>query len=78
MRAESLKYIEALQNFKSLAEKKRINDEFSIYYSTLDEKGKEELNPYFDNLKNNISQKLEKLDILANEAEGILSKFQIA
>jgi hypothetical protein len=77
MRAESQNYINSLQNCKSLAERKRINDEFSIYYGSLDVKEKEELNPYFDNLKNTINQKIEKLDILANKAESILDKFLI-
>jgi hypothetical protein len=78
MRAESRKYIDSLQNCKNLAEKKRINDEFSLYYNSLDENGKKELNPYFDNLKNAINHKIEKLDILANKAESILAKFQVA
>ena len=78
MRAESQKYIDSLQHCKSLSEKKRINDEFSSYYNSLDENGKKELNPYFDKLKIAINQKIEKLDILANKAESILAKFQVA
>lgn len=78
MRAESQKYIERLKSCKTLSEKKSINDEFSLYYSKLDENDKNDLNPYFDDLKKNINQKIENLDILASKAENILSKFQIA
>ena len=78
MRTESQNYIDKLENCKNLAERKRINDEFSSYYSDLDEKGKEELKLYFDNLKSAINQKIEKLDILSNKAESILAKYQVA
>ncbi|GAB2623554.1 hypothetical protein GCM10027035_18820 [Emticicia sediminis] len=78
MRAESQKYIERLKSCKTLSEKKSINDEFSLYYSKLDENDKNDLNPYFDDLKKAINQKIENLDILASKAENILSKFQIA
>ena len=77
MNIESQKYIDELKNCKTLSERKRINDEFSKYYKSLDEKGRKELNPYFDNLKNVINQKIEKLDILANKAESILAKYQM-
>lgn len=76
MNVESQKYIEQLKNCKNFAERKRINDEFSKYYSSLDEKSQQELMPYFDNLKNTINEKIEKLDILANKAESILAKYQ--
>ena len=78
MRAESQKYIERLKSCKTLSEKKSINDEFSLYYSKLDENDKNDLNPYFDDLKKAINQKIENLDILVSKAENILSKFQIA
>lgn len=78
MRAESQKYIERLKSCKTLSEKRSINDEFSLYYSKLDENDKNDLSPYFDDLKKAVNQKIENLDILASKAENILSKFQIA
>ncbi len=77
MRTESQHYIDRLKDCKNLSERRIVNDEFSSYYKNLDENGKKELKPYFDNLKNKIHQKIEKLDILANKAESILAKYQV-
>lgn len=78
MKAESQTYIDKLKSCKNISERKFINDEFSLYYKALNENDKNELKPYFDNLKNSINQKTEILDILVNKTENILSKYQIA
>ncbi len=78
MRTESQSFIEKIDTCKNLSERRIFNDEFSSYYNSLDENGKKELNPYFDNLKNSINKKIEKLDILANKAESFLAEFQVA